>query len=140
MFCWSAGAWLYFLGTIAQITASHYAMSDWIKESTIVTPYFFGGVLFLAGGYLMAVEAAHSWVWAVCPPHPNDWGDVGRWVQFLNVAGSFLFFCGGVLGYFDMHAPLTSWQIINGSTFALGSVLFLLQSVLLTAEWAYPKL
>jgi hypothetical protein len=135
-----AGAWLYMLGTGTQLAASHVAMNEELKELFIVTPYFLGGALFLAGGYLLAAEAAHSWVWALAPPHWRDWRNVGRWVQFLNLAGSLLFFLGGAAGYFTAHVALTEWQVINGSTYALGSALFLVQSVLLTAEWAFPRI
>ena len=134
------GAWLYMIGTVAQLYAAHVAMNDLAKDTWIMTPYFLGGVFFAVGGYLLAVETSSSWTRAVLPPPREDFKDVGRWVQFFNVTGSFLFFVGGCAGYLLLHAPLVEWQVVNGSTFALGSVLFLAQSILLTAEWVYPRL
>jgi hypothetical protein len=89
-------------------------MNDMTKQSWIITPYFLGGIFFAVGGYLMAVETASSWTGALLPPPREDWRDVGRWVQFLNVTGSFLFFIGGCFGYSMLHAPLVDWQITNG--------------------------
>ena len=90
----------------------------------------------------MAVEAAHSWLWALFPPAPSDIKNIGRWVQFLNVSGSFLFFVGGALGYYTESEVVTlvPWQVINAITFVVGAFLFLVQAFLLTLEWLVPKI
>jgi hypothetical protein len=71
------------------------------------TPYFIGGLSFVSGAFLMAAEAAHSWLSALLPPPPGHLRNVGRWVQFLNVAGSFLFFVGGAFGYYTVSERVT---------------------------------
>jgi hypothetical protein len=135
------GAWWYVLGCACELACGHAACVAAIYYTLVITPYFLGGALFLAGAYLCAVEAAHSWTRAAAPPPLRAWRDAGRWVECLNVHGSILFFVGGALGYYYAgNAPFGAWAWINAVTFILGSVLSLIQSALLTAEWFFPQL
>lgn len=134
------GAWAFVVGTLAQLLNTHLSFSDQETRIWVTSPYFIGGVCFVLGAYLMAVEASHSWWWALLPPPPSKFGNLGRWVQYTNVLGSFLFFFGGVMGYYLETAPLVPWQWINAISFVVGSFVFLVQAVLLTFEWFYPHL
>jgi MFS family permease len=138
--CQYIGAWLYVFGTAAQLTCAHEDCTTNQSYGWVVTPYFLGGVGFIVGAYLMAVEAAHSWVWALVPPPPKEWKNLGRWIQFLNMLGSFLFFMGGALGYYTETGKLVPWQWINGITFVGGAFVFLVEASLLTLEWLFPNL
>ena len=134
------GAWIYVMGTCAQLAASHLGFTETESYIWVVTPYAAGGVCFIVGAVLMAAEAAHSWVWAWLPPPPSRIRDVGRWIEFIDVVGSFLFFVGGVLGYYTETGSLVGYQAITAICFVIAAFLFLIQSVLLTLEWFYPKL
>lgn len=133
------GAALYVVATLSQLLSSHFEFSDKLTTWLVTTPYFVGGACFVAGGYLMAVEARHAWLYGVLPPFPSRVREVGDWVQFLNFAGSFLFFVGGILLYDPAPNSTRAWQLCSGLTFVPGSILFLIQAVLLTLETVFPQ-
>ena len=134
------GAAVYVLATVSQLLESHYEFSEKLTRWLVTIPYFVGGVCFVAGGYLMAVEARHAWLAGVLPPAPSRIAAVGDWVQFLNFFGSLLFFLGGAFLFELAPNGLRAWQLCTGLTFVPGSALFLAQAVLLTLETVFPQL
>lgn len=136
------GAVLYVLGTASQAAFTHAHASAAATRWLETAPYFAGGACFVVGGYLYAVEAAHSWLWALLPPPAHAARDVGRWIQYLNFFGSLAFFVGGVVGVYESEREVGALaeQLATGLTFLLGSVLFLIQAVLLWLESVNPAM
>ena len=133
------GAITYVVATTGQLLEAHYAFSDTLSLWLVTVPYFVGGVCFWLGGYLLAVEARHAWLYGALPPAPSRLGVMGDWVQFLNYFGSFLFFLGGVFIFAPEGASTLAFQLCNGLTFVPGSLLFLVQAALLTYESFSPQ-
>ena len=77
------GAWLYIFGSAIQLIGSHVQLTQMQKMLFTAAPFLIGAILFTAGGYLMAVEAAHSWTWAFTPPKFGTYESKtpGRWIQ-----------------------------------------------------------
>ena len=132
------GALLFAFGCAMQLVSSHIQIDPMVKMALVTLPFFLGALGFAIGAYLMAVEATGSWGWALLPPPRDRLRDLGRWVQFITMVATTLYLVGGVVGFVQSGLSLRSWQLLNGSTYALGAGLSFLQSALTTFEWICP--
>ena len=131
------GALFFALGCAMQWRSSHVQFDPMVKMALVTLPFFMGALGFAAGAYLMAAEAAGSWAWALLPP-VHELRNMGRWIQFITMFATTLYFVGGIVGFLQSGLTLRSWQLANGSTYALGAALSFLAGSLQTLEWVCP--
>lgn len=131
------GALFFALGCTMQWRSTHAQFEPMMKMVLVTVPFFLGALGFAAGAYVMAAEAAGSWAWALLPP-VHEPRNVGRWIQFITMYATTLYFLGGAVGFVQSGLTLRSWQLANGSTYALGAALSFLAGTLQTAEWVFP--
>lgn len=124
------GGLLFIVGNTAALINGHHTFSDGLATGVIQTPLFVAAVSFLAGGYLLAVEARNSWLWALAPPLGDNVTNAGQWAEFVHLVAVELLIVGSALAFGPANESLRAYRLANGLTFVPLFALLVVQGVL----------
>lgn len=103
---------------------------DWLQQDLVIwTPDFAGSILFLASGYLAFIETCHAyWAWKTT--------SISWWVTFVNFLGCVGFMLSAVFAFVPPQAPNFDAVTLSVAFTSVGSLGFLIGSLLMLPETA----